>query len=144
MYVRLGRHHEDRLDLRVESSVHERHLQLVLEIGNGPKPADDDVSVSIPRIVDEESSKCVDLDAGLIAEDFASRGDALLGGEQRGFVHVDQDGDDDPVEEFRSTLDDVDVAVGEGVERPGIDREARRLVRHPVTRVAGEGSFESW
>src|SRR2546425_1146315 len=39
------RREEDRLDLGVEAAVHQRHLELVLEVGDDTEPADDDVGV---------------------------------------------------------------------------------------------------
>ena len=47
--------------------------------------------------------------------------DALVGGEQPVLGHVDADGDDDLVEELGGSPDDVEVAVGHRVERPGAD-----------------------
>ena len=41
--------------------------------------------------------------------------------EERRLLGVQQDGDDDPVEQARAARDDVDVAVGQRVERAGID-----------------------
>ena len=100
--------------------------------------------LSMTRIVDEESSKRVDLDVGLIAKDFAGRSDPFLSGEERRLLHVDQNGHDDLVEEFRSPLNDVDVAVGEGVKRPWKDRSARHPVRHPIPRTTEERVVELW
>src|SRR5262245_60838798 len=39
--VRLVRHEKDRLDLLAQLPVHQRHLELVLEIRHRPEPADD-------------------------------------------------------------------------------------------------------
>src|SRR5574337_79595 len=49
--VFLVRHEKDRLDLVIESPVHERHLHLVLEIGNSPESADDRDGVFFPDII---------------------------------------------------------------------------------------------
>jgi hypothetical protein len=44
--VVLVRREEDRLELRPQVPVHERHLELVLEVGDGAQPADDDAAFS--------------------------------------------------------------------------------------------------
>jgi hypothetical protein len=49
-------------------------------------------------------------------------GSSLVVGEQRLLVLVDEDAHDDPVENLRAAPDDVEVAVGDRIERSGIDR----------------------
>ena len=97
----------------------------------------------MPRIIDEESLKRVNLNARLIAEDFADCGDPLLSSKERSLLHIYENGDNNPVEKFRPTFNDIDMAVREGIEGTWIDRKPRCLARHRVTRVAGEGSGES-
>ena len=59
--VALGRHHEDGLDARVQAPVHERHLELVLEVGDRAEAAHDDRRApTLLRVVDEQAGEGVD------------------------------------------------------------------------------------
>src|SRR5262245_39090077 len=53
--ILLARHQEDRLDLREEVLVHQRHLELVLEVRHGANAADHDVGADLAREVDREA-----------------------------------------------------------------------------------------
>ena len=63
--VLLGRHHEDRFDLRVQPPVHQRHLELELEIRHRAQAADDDLRPAALDVVDEQAVEGVDLDVRL-------------------------------------------------------------------------------
>ena len=65
--------------------------------------------------------------------------DALVGREERLLVGVDQHRHHDALEQVRAAQDDVDVPVGQRVERPGKDGQAavRRFSRaHRVVSLA--------
>ena len=47
----------------------------------------------------------------------------VVDGQQRRLARVGEDGDDDPVEDVRGAPDDVEVAVGDRVERARVDRD---------------------
>ena len=72
-------------------------------------------------VVDEQAVEGVHFDVGGALEHLARDVDALRHREERRLLHVDQDRDDDAIEEARAALDDVDVAVGQRIERAGID-----------------------
>ena len=55
-------HHEERLDVRGQVAVHQGHLELVLEVRNGPQAPDDDAGPLGPGEVDEEAVEGPDLD----------------------------------------------------------------------------------
>src|SRR6266550_7866572 len=60
---------------------------------------------------------------------------ALCDAEQRRFSFVFEDGDEESIEETRAATDDVEVSVGERVERTGVDCHAHRddgSMRHVV------------
>ena len=117
--VLLG-HHEDGLDPRVEPPVHQRHLELVLEVRDGAQAAHHGAGAHPVHEVDQQAGEALD-PAPRPIDHLADRLDPLLDGEQRLLSFVDQHGHDHLVEQRTATLDDVEVAVVDGVERPGID-----------------------
>ena len=88
--VGFGRHHEHRLDLRVEAAVHQRHLHLVLEVGDGAQAADDDAGALASSVVDEQAVEGVHFDVGDPAEHVARDLDPLGDGEERRLLEVDR------------------------------------------------------
>jgi hypothetical protein len=117
--------------------VHVRHLQLVLEVGDGAQPAQHDLCALLARVLDEQSLEVVDLDARVLPDDVADHRDALLDGEERRLLRVVQHGHDDAVERAQAALEDADVSVRDRVERAGIDRDAHvRVARSSVTPVS--------
>src|SRR3989339_1791575 len=55
-------HEEDGLDLRGHFAVGQRHLELVIKIGDRPQAANNGPGFFLPGIVDQQSVKTVDLD----------------------------------------------------------------------------------
>jgi hypothetical protein len=119
-------HHEDGLDAFVEFAIHERELELELEVGDGAKAADDGVAVDALDIFDEEAGEGIDRDVGKVRDGLGAEFLALRHGEERAFAFVLGDGDDDLVEEFGGALDDIEMAIGDGIETPGINRRPHR------------------
>jgi len=74
-------------------------------------------------VVHQQPVEGVDLHLGVGLEHLARDLDPLLHREHRRLLRVDEDGDDDPIEHARAARDDVDVAVGQRIERPGVYRE---------------------
>ncbi len=52
---------------------------------------------------------------------------ALADPEQRAFARMDTDCEDEPVGQCRRVADDVDMAVGDRVERAGIEGNSRHI-----------------
>src|SRR4051794_37173695 len=128
---RIGRH-EQRLDPG-QAVVHLRHLQLVVEIAHRAQPFDHDRGLLRPAEVDQQAAEGLDPDIAVRLRHLAENLDALLDGEQARLVLVDQDPDDHLVEEPRGPADDVEVPVGDRVERAGTDRASHD--RRPYQRV---------
>ena len=110
------RRDEERVDAR-EALVHLRHLELVVEVGDGPEALHDRGRVVVAREVDEQALEELDRDVaevrGLLVEHVL----ALLEGEQRlRLLRVADDRDDDVVEVPRGPLDDVEMTEGDRVE----------------------------
>ena len=127
--VALGGHHEDRLDAGIEAPIHERHLELVLEVREGPDAPHDHRGPHLPRVAHEQAGEGVDADPGLALVGLADEVHPLLDREERLLLRVDQDGHPDPIEHVEAAGDDVEVAVRDGVERARKDGE--RPARSP-------------
>src|SRR3989454_5379779 len=119
--VLLVRHQEHRLDRAPELPVHQRHLELVLEIGDGADPPHDAVGPFACHQVDQkpverDDAKVAQLRGGLVdhLESFFHREERLLRG-------IGDHRDDELVEDLEAALDDVDVAVVDRIEHTGID-----------------------
>ena len=127
-----GGGHEDGVDPR-QALVHLRHLQLVLEVGDGPQALHDDLRTVVACEVDDEALERLDPHVAQVAEGVAEHLPALLQVEARlRLLRVAGDRHDDAVEMARRSLDDVDVAIGDGVEgtrAEGGGHAVRLLVR---------------
>src|SRR6185436_11338423 len=55
-------HHEDRLEALRHVPVHQRHLELVLEIANRPQAADVELGADLPGEIDQETLELSDFD----------------------------------------------------------------------------------
>jgi hypothetical protein len=78
--------------------------------------------------MDEQAAKGVDADVAIALVDFlydlGEHFHSLFDGEEGLFLRVDENADDNLVEELAPAFDDVQVAVGDGVKRTGIDGAA--------------------
>src|SRR6478735_6187569 len=115
-----GTGEEDGLD-RGEVRVHLRHRQLVLVVTGPAEALDDRHGPDLAAEVDDEPVEARHTHVGDARGGLAQHRDPFVGREQPVLAHVDADGDDDLVEELGGTTDDVEVAVGHRVERPGAD-----------------------
>src|SRR5260221_7158650 len=122
--VFLARREEDGLDGRLELAIHERHLELELEIADGAQAAHDGDRLLFPREIDQQSVKIRDADVPFTGYHFLDHGDALFRAKERLLLIVESDGDDHFVEKFRRALDDIDVSLGDRIETSGVDRAA--------------------
>src|ERR1017187_7954522 len=118
----LGGHHEYGLDARLHLAVHQRHLQLELVVTHRANPPQHRVGVFLDTVGDQQALKNID---GHIVELGGHRLQhvfALFHVEQS-FVLVEVAGNrhNEPVEELAATMDQVQVAVRNRVERSGID-----------------------
>ena len=114
--MRAGRE-EERVDAG-EALVHLRHLQLVVEVGDGAQTLDDRVGAVLTGEVDEETLEELDADVGEVRGALLQHLLALFEREQRlRLLRVADHRDDDLVEVARRALDDVEVAEGHRIER---------------------------
>ena len=109
-------------------AVHQRHLELVLEVRDRAQAADDARCALLPlRVVDQQAVEGLDLDVGAALEHLADDRDALVALNSGVFSTLTSTATMIRSKIARAALDDVDVAVGQRIERPGIDRDARRM-----------------
>src|SRR5690348_1087594 len=110
--------HEQRLDAR-EAVVHLGHLQLVVEVADRAQALDDGRDVALLAEVDEEAVEGLDADVAVLGGDLADQVDPLVDLEQALLGLVDHDRDIDLVIQTGGAGNDVEVSVGDRVERPG-------------------------
>ena len=123
----------------LQPPVHERHLQFVFVIRNRANAAQQHGGRARGRVIHQKPVEGIHLHVGVNVHHFAKHLDALFHGEERLLGVVPQDRNDQPVEHPRAPLDQVEVAVGNRVERSRIDSDdVRRLSRqtiHPGIRI---------
>lgn len=121
--MRLAGHQKNRFDLWPQAAIHQCHLQLVLIIRDGPNAADDDGGAALRRKIDQQSIERGDLDVGDVFDHLLHHGDALVDAEQRLFLFVAEDRDQQAIHQPYSALDEVEMAVRQGIERARINRK---------------------
>ena len=104
-------------------AVHQRHVELELKVGERAQPADDGGGLLLAGELDEQAVEADDIDVGQALQVFLDQLDPPGGGEKRGLGRIDGDGDADVAEQLRGALEHIQMAVGEGVEGPGINAE---------------------
>ena len=108
---------EEGVDPR-ELLVHLRHLQLVVEVGDGPEALHDRLGAVVAGEVDEQALEELDAHVVEVGDLLGEHLLALLEREERlRLLRVADDRHDDVVEVARGPLDDVEVTVGDGIER---------------------------
>ena len=119
---------EDGFDFGTEAAVHEGHLEFVFVVGDGADAADDEAGAAAGGVVGEQAVEGFDADVFAAGEGFADHFGALVDGEQGGLGFVAENGDDEVIDDAGGAADDVEVAVGEGVEGSGVDGDQSRLL----------------
>lgn len=119
--VGLVGHNKQGLAGGLEMAVHERHIELKLEVGKRAETADNGVGFLFAGKFDEEAVEGSDGDVGHSGRGCAEEVKALLNGEEGAFAGIVCHGQGDAVKEAGGTAQDVDMAVGDGVEGTGID-----------------------
>jgi len=114
--VGLARHKENGFDFGREASIHERHLEFVLVVGDGANATHDDAGSALGRVADQQAVERNYFDIGAAVHHFVEHFDALFDSEKRLLFVVAQDSDDELVEECRRSVDEIQVTAGDGVE----------------------------
>src|SRR5919201_48084 len=125
---------EYRCDLRFQAAVHQRHLELALEIGDGAQAANDRAGSHPAGEIDRQPVKGADLDSRSLAQAFADHAHPFPGAEQRLLAGILEHGDHHPVEDSGGPIDDVEMSVSQRVEAARIERGDHRYLKK-VSRV---------
>ena len=80
-----------------------------------------DLGQSMPLIIHEKSVEGLHLYIGFVFQCPFDHGNPLLHCEERRFLRVVEDGDDQPVKYFQGPVDDTEVAVGNRIKGSGVD-----------------------
>jgi hypothetical protein len=114
-------HHEERFDTLVEFAVHEGELEFELEVGDCAEASKDGLTALLFDVIDEESGEGIDFDFFEVGDGLGDEVFAFFEGEEGVFGFIFCDGDDDAIEEFYGAFDEIEVAVGEGIETTWVD-----------------------
>ncbi len=113
-----------------QAIVHLRHLQLVVEVADRTQSLDDRRDAVGRAVVDEQPVPGVDAHGGHLRRGLLEHREAFVDAEQRLLRGVVEHRDDDLVVQGGGPGDDVEVAVGHGVERPWADHPADHSRAH--------------
>ena len=122
-----GGHEEDRVDVGGKLPVVVGELQLSLEVGDRPEAAYDRGGTVRSDGVHGEAVEGRDVGpAGrhaCVVESLAQDADAGGSIEERRLPWIPEDRDHDAVEHGQGAPDDIEMAIGDRIERPGVDRD---------------------
>ena len=94
---------------------------LVLEVLDGADTAHDDMCLMRLHVIRDESRERIDLDIPNVGSRLTQEAHALFNRKERLLVHIVEHADDDLVKHRAGPLEDVDVAIRDGVETAGTD-----------------------
>src|SRR5499426_3639571 len=114
-------HQEHGLHGAAQLPVHQRHLELVLEIGDGADAPHDAVGALARDQVDQQSVEGHDAKVAEVRGGVVDHLEPLLHREERLLRRIGDDRDDELVEDLQAALDDIDVAVVDRIEHAWID-----------------------
>ena len=98
--------------------VHLGHLDLELVVGDGPQSLHDHGVASLTGELDQQAAERGHLDAGHARACLLEHRDALVDAEHRLLRGVLEHRHHHHLERLARALDDVEVTVGDGIERP--------------------------
>src|SRR5262245_60971561 len=124
--MRIG-HKKYRFDVVVHALIHGDHLEFVFEIRDGAETTDDDPGATLFREMHQQVVEWPRFDLGAVGEvaRFAHHHvDALFEAKQRPFAVIDRNADDQLVDQLYGAADDVQMPIGDGIERAGKEEVA--------------------
>jgi hypothetical protein len=120
----------------MQPPVHERHLELVLEVAHRSQAPDDHRGAHALGELRQQPVERLDRDARVAVHCVPQQGQALVHREERLLGRVGGDRDDHLVRQRQATAHQVLVALGRGVERARVERDLGHGVRQKVTAVS--------
>ena len=130
------RDQEDRFERRVQPPVHQRHLELVLEVAHRPQPSDDDGGADPLGELGEQAVERLDGDPRVAADRLPQHAEALLHREERLLGAVGGDRHDHLVRQREAPAHQVLVALRRRIERARVQRDPGHGARQKVTAVS--------
>ena len=121
--------------------VHARHLQLEVEIGNRPQPADQDAGLQLGEKIDQQPGKTLDPGVGVRGQHLAQDLHTFVDLEERlGFGGVVEHRHHHLVEKLQAAKDQIQMTGMERIERSRINPD---FFLHPRS-VAAAADFASF
>jgi len=119
-------HEEDRLQMGAHAPVEQRHLKLDFIVGDGPDATQNHAGLAMRGIVDKQSFEGIHLHVGKrngrLLQHFDSFGDRKEGL----FLRVFENRYDELTDQAGAARDQIQVSVGQRIERAWIDGDKRR------------------
>jgi hypothetical protein len=120
----------------MELAVHQRHLELVLEVRHGPEAAHHHPRPGLPREIHQQPVEGLDRHRGVAAERGPEEREPLVDAEERLLGGIEGDGHDQAVAEREAPPHQVLMAARGRVERSRIDRCAHQGAWRKVMAVS--------
>src|SRR6267143_1170017 len=133
-------HQENGRDFAVKFSVRQRHLKLILKVRDRAQPADNCARLLRPCVPHKKAVKAVHGNILVFFHDLPDHGDTLGRAEQRPFARAACNSDNYPVKYLSRPVDDVDMAVRDGVKRPRIDGDSHGIIIPASSRFEEDGT----
>ena len=128
--VLVRRHQAYRFDITIELSVHARHLEFVVEVRDRPQAPNYHGGIVISGEFNQQVIEAFNTNA--LSEVFSEIGyllfdvsDSFVDAEQRTFAGIDRDADHQAIEHLGSSVNDISMAVGDGIESSRVDPDQR-------------------
>src|SRR6266850_698824 len=115
------RHHENRFDTLVQFTIHQGELKFKFKVRNGAQSTDDSLRAALFNVFHEQTIEGIGFYVREVADGFSHEFEALFQFEKRTFALVLGNGDDDAIEKFCRSLNDVQVSVCERIKTPRVD-----------------------
>ena len=122
------RNHEHRLEVLGHVPIHERHLELVFEVAHCAKSTDVELGADLPGEVDEQPLELRDLHVFVVGGGSPNELDPFFRREQRALRGIHGDSDNEMIDEFATSLDQVLVAARDRIEASSIDGRDRHVI----------------
>src|SRR5216683_1383021 len=101
-------------------AIHERHLQFIFVVGNGPDTADYRVCLLRDSVVNQQTLEGIDANVTTTSVDLlqhlSEHVAAFFDAKKRLLFRIDENSNDYLVEEFAATFDDVEMTIRDGIE----------------------------
>jgi hypothetical protein len=120
----------------VQSSVHERHLELVFEIAHRPQAPDDDRRTHLLGELRQQPVERVDRDPRVATHRLAQEAEPLLHTEERLLGRVPGDGHDQLVRQREAPAHEILVPLRRWIERARVERDPGHGAWQKVTAVS--------